>query len=144
VVVIATGAVIASALNHALQPGQEQMDRPIVGSYRRAYEEAMSQHKHTTRTRDGKEVTVTLGYDRPLDYVFCTVIQDSEGTSEGEDIIYSKLGDDDAGLHLQDVDYFRDVLNELGISVPDELFTEVKIDQLKRVGNRTVDPKPKN
>lgn len=114
------------------------MDRPIVGSYRRAYEEAMSQHKHTTRTKDGKEVTVTLGYDRPLDYVFCTVIQDSKGTNEGEDILYSNLSDDNAGTHLQEVDYFRDVLNDLRISVPDSLFTEVKIDQLDRVGNKTV------
>ena len=114
------------------------MDRPLVGSYRRAYEEAMSQHKHTTRTKDGREVTVTLGYDRPLDYVFCTIIQASKGTSEGEDILYSNLSDDDAGTHLQEVDHFRDVLNELGISVPDALFTEVKIDQLGHIGNRTV------
>ncbi len=98
----------------------------------------MSQHKHSTLTKGGKRVTVTLGYDRPLDYVFCTVIQDSEGTSEGEDILYSNLSDDEAGTDLQEVDYFRDVLTELGISVPDSLFTEVKNDQLKRVGNRSM------
>lgn len=66
----------------------------------------MSQHKHTTRTKDGKEVTVTLGYDRPLDYVFYTVIQDSKETDEAEDILYSNLSDDNAGTHLQEVDYF--------------------------------------
>lgn len=98
----------------------------------------MSQHKHSTHCRDGKKVTVTLGYDRPLDYVFCTVIQDGGGMQEGEEILYSNLSDDEAGLDLQDVDYFRAVLAELGISVPDSLFTEVKSDQLDRVGNRTV------
>ena len=98
----------------------------------------MSQHKHSTLSRNGKKVTVTLGYDRPLDYVFCTVIQDAEGMQEGEEVLYSNLSDDEAGLDLQDVDYFREVLAELGIDVPDLLFTEVKIDQLDRVGNRTV------
>lgn len=114
------------------------MDRPGIGQYRRANEEAMSQHKHSTQTQDGKKVTVTLGYDRPLDYVFCTVIQDGGVTDEGEEILYSNLSDDEAGTDLQEVDYFRAVLDELGINVPDSLFTEVKIDQLDRVGNRTV------
>ena len=114
------------------------MDRPGIGQYRRANEEAMSQHKHSTQTQDGRKVTVTLGYDRPLDYVFCTVIQERGVTDEGEEIFYSNLSDDEAGTDLQDVDYFRGVLNELSISVPDALFTEVKIDQLDRVGNRTV------
>lgn len=93
----------------------------------------MSQHKHSTVTTDGKNVTVTMGYDRPLDYVFCIVMLDEVG---GDDALYSNLGDDDAGTHLQDVDYFRDVLGELGITVPDSMFTEVKIDQLERFGNR--------
>ena len=98
----------------------------------------MSQHKHSTLSRDGKKVAVTLGYDRPLDYVFCTVIQDGEGMEEGEEILYSNLSDDNAGTHLQDVDYFRHVVAELGISIPDSMFTEVEIDQLERLGNKTV------
>lgn len=90
----------------------------------------MSQHKHSTVTKDGKRVTITLGYDRPLDYLFCTVMLNEEGKSEDEDILYSNLSDDEAGTHLQEVDYFRNVLAELGISVPDSMFTEVNIDQL--------------
>ena len=98
----------------------------------------MSQHRYSTKSKDGKQVIVTLGYDRLLDYVFCTVIQESEGTNEEEEVLYSDLSDNEAGTDLQDVDYFRGVLNELGISVPDALFTEVKSDQFYRVGNRTV------
>ena len=40
----------------------------------------MSQHRYSTKSKDGKEVMVTLGYDRPLDYVFCTVTQEGAGT----------------------------------------------------------------
>lgn len=98
----------------------------------------MSQHRHSTKSKDGKQVIVTLGYDRPLDYVFCTVMQEGAGTTEGEDILYSNLSDDEAGTDLQDVDFYRSVLDELGVSVPDSMFTEVKIDQLDRIGNRTV------
>ena len=97
----------------------------------------MSQHKYKTTTTDGKSVTVTLGYDRPLDYIFCTIMQDGNMDEEGE-VLYSNLGDDEAGTDLQDVDYYRRILLGLGISVPDDMFTEVKIDQLERTGNRSV------
>ena len=43
----------------------------------------MSQHRYSTKSKDGKEVMVTLGYDRPLDYVFCTVTQEGAGTTAG-------------------------------------------------------------
>ncbi|MFC5862057.1 hypothetical protein ACFPT7_07115 [Acidicapsa dinghuensis] len=98
----------------------------------------MSQHILSTTASRGREVTVTLGYDRPLDYVFCTVM-DADG-----DVIYSNLDDEMAGTDLQDVDYFRPVLRQLGIDAPDVMFTEVKSDQAQRVGNRvehyTVEP----
>ena len=97
----------------------------------------MSQHKHRTTTTDGKSVTVTLGYDRPLDYVFCTVMQNGSKDEEG-DVLYSNLSDDEAGTDLQDVDYYRPIVLGLGISIPDAIFTEVKIDQLERTGNRSV------
>lgn len=98
----------------------------------------MSQHRHSAVSQDGSKVTVTLGYDRPLDYVFCTVMQDAQGLAEGEEVLYSNLGDDEAGTDLQDVDYFRPVLAALAIRVPESMFTEVQLDQLQRVGNTTV------
>ncbi len=98
----------------------------------------MSQHKHSTIGQDGRKVVVTLGYDRPLDYVFCTVMQNAEGLADGEEVLYSNFGDDKAGTDLQDVDYFRPILAALGVRVPEGMFTEVQLDQLQRVGNRTV------
>ena len=109
--------------------------RPI-GYERRRFESVVLYPVHITTTTDGKSVTVTLGYDRPLDYVFCTVMQNDN--KDGEDILYSNLSDDEAGTDLQNVDYYRPILLGLGISVPDAMFTEVKIDQLERTGNRSV------
>lgn len=92
----------------------------------------MSQHILETINSQGKHVIVTMGYDRPLDYVFCTVL--------GKDgaVIYSNLGDEIAGTELQDVEYFRSILKELRIHVPEMIFDEVNSDQLLRVGNRVV------
>lgn len=99
----------------------------------------MSQHILTTTTSRGRKVTVTMGYDRPLDYVFCTVM-DTDG-----DISYSNLDDEMAGTELQDVEYFKLALRRLGIDVPETMFTEVKSDQALRIGNRvehyTVEPR---
>lgn len=92
----------------------------------------MSQHILTTES-DGQPVTVFLGYDRPLNYVFCAVM-DNNG-----DVLYSNLEDKDAGTEQQSVNYYRPFLEDLGITVPDEIFRQVALDQLRRVGNRTVE-----
>jgi hypothetical protein len=92
----------------------------------------VSQHV-CNATHDDLTVTVTLGYDRPLCYVFMTV---SDGDDENP--IYSNLNDPDAGVECQDVDYFRRVLHALGIVVPECLFTETVRDQVGNVGNREV------
>jgi len=86
----------------------------------------MSQHIYE---HQGTEVR--LGYDRPLDYVYCYVERDGEP-------LYSNLSDPQAGTQQQDVDYFRPVLKELGISLPEAMFDEVKHDQANHVGNRVV------
>jgi hypothetical protein len=92
----------------------------------------MSQHILSTFNLQGESITVTMGYDRPLDFVFCTVM------TTNDDVIYSNLDDDDAGTDQQDVDYYRPILDRLGIHVPESIFWEVKADQLMRVGNRVV------
>jgi hypothetical protein len=92
----------------------------------------MSQHTFSSKDAHGTVVTVTLGYDRPLDYVFCTV------EAENGDIIYSNLDDDEAGTEQQNVDYYEAVLRDLGIQVPESMFREVNSDQAARVGNRVV------
>ena len=92
----------------------------------------MSQHIFKTNNSEGVRVNVTMGYDRPLDYVFCTVM------TTGGEVIYSNLDDDHAGTDQQEVDYYRPVLKRLGVRVPEFLFREVVLDQLGRVGNRVV------
>jgi hypothetical protein len=77
-------------------------------------------------------MTVTMGYDRPLNFVFCTIM------TQEDDVIYSNLDDDKAGTHQQDVGYYRSVLDGLGLNVPESVFQEVAADQLGRVGNRVV------
>ena len=92
----------------------------------------MSQHIFETTDGKGNDVTVTIGYDRPLNFVFCTVVT-------GEDhVIYSNLDDDGAGTHQQNVGYYRSVLEGLGLCVPESIFQEVAADQRGRVGNRLV------
>jgi hypothetical protein len=91
----------------------------------------MSQHIFKTTTTDGKILMITMGYDRPLDFVFCTIIADG-------DILYSNLDDPAAGTHQQDVEYYRRVLQQFGIDAPESLFKEVQEDQAHRIGNRVV------
>ena len=98
----------------------------------------MSRHVFRLSGTDEKPITVTLGYDRPLNYVFCTVVREAEEDAP----IYTNLDDGDAGLYQQDVNYFRPVLLGLGIELPEQMFLEVEADQLMRIGNRDVDHTP--
>lgn len=74
---------------------------------------------------------VVLGYDRPLNYVFCTVEISGE-------IIYTNIDDDQAGTECQDVEYFREILDRLDIQVPEAMFKNVQQDQINKVGNKVV------
>ncbi|MBN9617604.1 MAG: hypothetical protein BGO25_10425 [Acidobacteriales bacterium 59-55] len=98
----------------------------------------MSRHEFRLHDDADKTVTVVLGYDRPLDYLFCTVVREGEEDSP----LYSNFDDDEAGLHQQDINYFRTILSGLGIDLPEQMFLEVEADQLSRVGNREVDHTP--
>jgi len=84
----------------------------------------VSQHIYL---QDGTEVR--MGYDRPLDYVFCTITVNDE-------IKYCNLDDETAGTFQQDVDYYRDILALHHIEVPEEMFADVRDDQKNCVGNR--------
>jgi hypothetical protein len=47
----------------------------------------MSQHSFKSVTKDEQKVEVLMGYDRPLNYVFCVV------TAESGAFVYSNLSD---------------------------------------------------
>jgi hypothetical protein len=89
----------------------------------------MSQHIWNSENTE-----VRMGYDRPLDMIFCTV------SIRGE-IAYTNLDDEEAGTECQDVEYYRGVLLGLRITVPEEMYAEVKYDQANRTGNRVVEYK---
>jgi len=102
----------------------------------------MSQH-YFTSTHQDHLITVILGWDRPLSHFFLVVecndsqadSQDDE-TEEDEGILYSNLNDPDAwGKPLA---YYRGKLTELGIAVPESMFTETLLDETHCVGNRYV------
>jgi hypothetical protein len=73
-----------------------------------------------------------MGYDRPLDYVFCTVERQGR-------MVYSNLSDPGAGTGCQSVDYYRFVLERLGITVPEAMFAAVTEDQKTKAGNVIVE-----
>ena len=95
----------------------------------------MSQH-HFATTYQGRPVNVVMGYDRPLRGFFCCV---ELTDTEDDDYAYCNLSDAKLfpamGLAAS-VEYFRGVFAELGLQVPESLFTECICDQANNVGNR--------
>lgn len=91
----------------------------------------MSQHIYT----DG-DIEVRIGYDRPLDYVFCIIYRGPDNC------LYSNLLDPQASTIKQDINYFRPILKRHGIVLPEKMFEEVQHDQNMRVGNRVEHYRP--
>lgn len=99
----------------------------------------MSQHCLQTEHK-GRRVTVQLGWDRPLQQFYLVVFCDLAGHSEDTDAegyLYFNLADPVA-MGCKDLDYFRNKLQELDISVPESMFREVRLDAHLCVSNRHV------
>lgn len=84
----------------------------------------MSHHLHSVSTEEYGIVNVDMGYDPSLHHIFCIVKQESNDTP-----LYTSLEDDQGGAHQQDVEYFRGILDLLGLSVPESMFVELQLDQ---------------
>jgi hypothetical protein len=105
----------------------------------------MSRHYFKTNYQ-GELITVTMGYDRPLNYVFMTISRDvpnlndeNDDESGDNELVYSNLSDAQAGVDCHDVNYYRQILQTMNLSVPESLFVEVTRDQHYSVGNRIVE-----
>lgn len=85
--------------------------------------------KHIFRNQD---LTVTMGYDRRLDYVFCVV-------RRADEVVYSGRCDENAATRQQDINFYRPVLANLGIEVPEAMYRGVSCDQAIRSGNLVVE-----
>ena len=99
----------------------------------------MPQHYFSTSLQ-GRSVTITLGWDRPLQGYFCTVARnDAEGDEDA--YVYSNL--DDHALNSrtglsESLDYFDALLMARGLTVPRAMMAEVERDGMFNVGNRHV------
>jgi hypothetical protein len=97
----------------------------------------MSQH-YFKASFQGKPVTITMGWDRPLQGHFLFVEVDD---SKEEEFVYSNLYDlalrADKGLSPS-LEYFRTKLTDLGLKVPERMVLEIELDAFNNVGNRHV------
>lgn len=87
---------------------------------RPSWGEWMSQHFYRLE-RNGETTEVVLGFDGPIGHFFLTV-------SRGTKVIYSNLMEEEPfELGLP---YFRQKLGDMGIALPESMFSEVEIDRL--------------
>lgn len=91
----------------------------------------MSQHQFHTQ-HNGKPVIVQIGFDRPLGHYHMVVYE----LGNDDDPLYTNLDQEDA--YELSLDDYRNVLSEMGITVPDSMFQETEIDAAQRQGNRCV------
>lgn len=100
----------------------------------------MSRHYFET-VHNGFPVTVVLGWDRPLRYFFMVIekspqLIDGATKVEDEEFLYSNLDENDP--FSRGLDYYREVLHQFQIDVPESMFFEVQRDCDEHVGNRIV------
>lgn len=92
----------------------------------------MSRHYFKTEYQD-KEVTVLMGYDRPLGGFFM-VIEDTG--QEDDEYIYSNLYE--KITHPKNLEPYKAKLEQLGIFVPVEMLMEIEADGAALMGNKDV------
>ena len=100
----------------------------------------MSQHRFTTM-HDNDEIVVTLGWDRPLQGFFMTIIKNpKDGKEDAEQdpvYLFNCLDQDES--HPREISGFLFELAHRGIVIPQEVFNEVLSDNTNDVGNKIVD-----
>ena len=104
----------------------------------------MSLHKFTTQLGNIK-IVVTMGWDRPLQGFFMTIIQTYlEPAQAGEEI----EDDDESFLfnnleqqvsHPKGIEAYQFELEHRGIEVPEKMINEVLADGMHNVGNKIVE-----
>lgn len=74
----------------------------------------------------GRAVTVTMGWDRPLNSFYMDIAFQGEDDSDPSSYLYSHLTEAQPfGLPL---DHFRDRLSLLGLTIPERMLEEVQKD----------------
>lgn len=93
----------------------------------------MSQHVFET-IKDGREITVLMGWDRPLQGFFLVI---DYVDSDGDEPLWSNLTHHDPP-HPKSLDSFLAVLKEFEITIPKSMIAELLQDQVKNAGNKQI------
>lgn len=95
----------------------------------------MSRHSFETQYH-GRPVVVTIGFDAPLQY-YHAVVEYMDATDDDESpYVYSNL--DDTEPFPTDLRVYREKFAELGIVIPERMFTETEADARGNIVNRAV------
>ena len=92
----------------------------------------MSRHYYKTQYQE-KPIIVMMGYDRPFNGFFMVIEQAHQ---EDDEYIFSNLFDNNP--YPNSLNSYKEVLSELGIFIPDEMFLEVEADAEAKMGNKDV------
>lgn len=94
----------------------------------------MSQHIYRTKTKDGKEVDVFAGWDKPMQRFYLVI---EEVGSDEDEPFYSNLLDPEVENRntSESFDYFLEVLNGFGIRVPEEMIKAIERDRIRNAVN---------
>ena len=104
----------------------------------------MSLHKFTTQLRN-IELVVTMGWDRPLQGFFMTIIQTNlepapvGEENEEDDEIYLFNNLEQHVSHPKGIEAYLFELEHRGIEVPEKMINEVLADGMHNVGNKIVE-----
>ncbi len=103
----------------------------------------MSQHRFTTQL-DDIEIVVIMGWDRPLQGFFMSIIQvspepkeSSDQEAEAEDVyLFNNL--EQSLSHPKELTAYLCELDNRGINLPEQMIAEVTMDGVRNEGNKFV------
>ena len=103
----------------------------------------MSLHCFTTKLGDA-EIVVTMGWDRPLQGYFMTImklkpVSSSALEDELEEDCYLFNNLEQTNSHPKELTAYRFELENRGIEIPQRMIDEVTMDDVRNVGNKVVE-----
>jgi len=105
----------------------------------------MSLHRYTT-TQGDKKVVVTLGWDRPLQGFFMTIVESASKSStvvthddqeDDETFLFNSL--EQQNPYPKEINGYLAELEHHGVELPEQMVDEVLSDGMKNVGNKYVE-----
>ena len=98
--------------------------------------------RHTFRQQvDGKTLKVVMGFDRPFQKFFMTIVDETIHHEDEEVFVYDNLSDnrlDPLTGMSNSLSIFLDEASVHGITIPQEMVEEIKEDSLHNIGIKYV------